>query len=238
MRVELHPAYILHQRPYRESSVLLEVFSSVHGRVGLVARGARGKSTRWGGLLEAFRPLLLAWSGRGELGTLAAAEPDGSAARLGQRRLLSGFYLNELLLRLLHRYDPHPELFSAYREALRSLTGSGTEEPVLRVFEKRLLESLGYALVLAHAADETQPIEADAEYYYQPQRGACRRAPAGQPALRVRGRTLQALAAERLTEPETLREAKQLMRFVLASHLGGRPLASRALFEGLPSARD
>lgn len=237
MRVELHPAYILHQRPYRESSVLLEVFSVVHGRVGLVARGARGKGARWRGLLEAFRPLLLAWSGRGELGNLTAAEPDGSAARLQQRTLLSGFYLNELLLRLLHRHDPHPELFAAYREALGSLAAGEAEEPALRIFEKRLLESLGYALVLGHAADEPQPIEADADYYYQPERGACRRAPAGQAALRVRGRTLQALAAERLIEPEILREAKQLMRFVLAAHLGGQPLASRALFDGLPSPR-
>lgn len=234
MRVELHPAFILHQRSYRESSALLEVFSSLHGRVGVVARGTRGRGARWAGLVEAFRPLLLAWSGRGELGTLTGAEPDGAPLRLAGRPLLSGFYVNELLLRLLHRHDPHPELFAAYGATVRALSEAASEEPVLRIFEKRLLESVGYGLVLTADAEQGMPLQPDVDYYYQPDRGPCRNRPSEQPVIEVRGRTLLALAEECLPDADTLREAKQLMRFVLSGHLGGRPLASRALFENRP----
>lgn len=203
----------------------------MHGRMGLVARGARGRSARWAGVLEAFRPLLLAWSGRGELGTLTGAEPDGAPVRLAGRSLLSGFYVNELLLRLLHRHDPHPELFDAYRETVRDLAGAGPDEPVLRIFEKRLLEAVGYGLVLTADADEGAPLRQDVDYFYQPDRGPCRSRPGEQAVVAVSGRTLQALADERLVDSDTLREAKRLMRFVLSRHLGERPLASRALFE-------
>jgi DNA repair protein RecO (recombination protein O) len=150
-KVALEPAFILHHYPYRDSSLLLEVFARGYGRVGLVARGARSARARWRGQLENFRPLLLSWSLRGELGTLTGLELPAVTGVPAGRRLLSAYYLNELILRLLARHDPHPEVFDAYAEAIRDIDVA--EEPALRIFEKRLLQALGYGLLLGHEAD-------------------------------------------------------------------------------------
>ncbi len=146
--VTLQSAYVLHHRPYRESSLLLEVFSRDYGRVGLVARAAKRPRSPWRGTLQPFRSLLLSWTGRGELMTLADAELTESGPFLRGRGLLSGFYMNELVMRLLQRHDPHPALFEAYRSALKGLAAAGSEEGVLRVCAKRLVYSSGSAFVL------------------------------------------------------------------------------------------
>ena len=143
----LEPAWILHHYPYRDSSLLLEVFSREHGRLGLVARGARSSKSRWRGLLHALSQLLLSWSMRGEMGTLTGAETRPGIVMPGTRNLMSAWYLNELLMRLLTRHDPHPRLFSAYEQALQGL--EVTEQPTLRIFEKQLLQELGYELTQA-----------------------------------------------------------------------------------------
>lgn len=236
MRIELHPAFVLHQRAYRETSLLLEVFSSRYGRMGLIAKGAKRPHSRLRGMLQPFHPLLISWSGRGELGTLTNAEPNGLPMILTGRKLLSGLYLNELLMRLLHRHDAHPALFNGYGEALHRLSGPEAEEPVLRIFEKRLLEEIGYGLVLSHEVDSRAPIEEERDYYYQQDKGPWGTPPLSLPTVKVQGRTLIALAKERLTNPELLRESKALMRFVLKPHLGDKPLSSRALFMDAPFA--
>ena len=230
MRVDLHSAFVLHQRSYRETSLLLEVFSLRSGRVGLIAKGANRQRSAFRGALQFFRPLLLAWAGRGELSTLVGAEVDGPFSALSGRALLSAFYLNELLMRVLHRDDPHPALFAAYRQALESLAQAGNEEPALRLFEKRLLEDIGYGLSLSFDVDTNAPIEPERDYYYQSDRGPWRDPPTHIDTVKVKGRTLIALAAALFHEPEALSESKRLMRFILASHIGGRPLASRQLF--------
>ncbi len=117
-RVSLQPAYVLHHRPYRDSSLLLEIFTPDHGRVGLVARGARSPKSRLYGVLQPFQPLLISWVGRGELATLSGAEANGPPQRLQGKSVISGFYINELLLRLLHRHDPHAALFDGYARTL------------------------------------------------------------------------------------------------------------------------
>ena len=236
MRVELHRAFVLHQRAYRETSLLLEVFSSRHGRVGLIAQGARRPRSRLRGILQPFYPLLTSWAGRGELGTLTHAEPNGPPFILMGRKLVSGFYLNEVLIRMLHRHDAHPTLFERYCEALYLLSRAEAEEPVLRVFEKRLLEELGYGLVLSHDVDSQAPIEDERDYYYQQDKGPWVTAPPFVPTVKVHGRTLIALAREHLMTSESLRESKVLMRFVLKPHLGDQPLQSRALFTKPPSS--
>ncbi len=230
MRIGLHPAFVLHQRAYRESSLLLEVFSSQHGRLGLVAKGARRPHSRLRGILQPFHPLTISWSGRGELHTLTHAELNGAPLILEGRKLLSSLYLNELLMRVLHRHDAHPALFNWYCETLRFLSGPALEEPALRIFEKRLLEELGYGLVLSHDVDSHAPIEGEREYYYQQDKGPRITAPPSVPTVKVQGRTLIALANEHLNDPELLRESKALMRLVLKPHLGNKPLQSRALF--------
>lgn len=252
MRIALQPAFVLHRRPYRDTSLLLEAFSRDHGRIGLIARGARAPRARGGGtggLLQALTPLTVSWSGSGELPTLTAVEARAPALLLHGERLLCALYLNELLLRLCTRFDPHPELFEAYQQALRQLAPPAAPPALpLRLFEKRLLEQLGYGLQLRAAADG-RPIDADALYRYRvdqgPQRldgeaGAVGERPAGYAAastdtdtdadgIRCSGRALLALAAERLDDPALCREVRPLLRAALDAQLGGRSLQTRQL---------
>lgn len=236
MRVQQQPAFVLHSAEYRESSLRLEIFSRDHGRLGLIAKGARRPSSGLRGVLSAFQPLLVGWSGRGELSTLTGAEPDGAAALLTGRALLCGFYINELLIRMLHRHDPHEQLHSAYQEAIRQLESEPeVPEAALRIFEKRLLKEVGYGLVLDHEVVHNSPIRPEAMYWYVPDRGplpAETDEPGGVP---MRGSTLLALGREELSDGVVLAEAKRLLRSVLARHLGGKPLRSRELFRQVAS---
>jgi DNA repair protein RecO (recombination protein O) len=224
-RVSLQPAYVLHRRPYRESSLLVETFTAEHGRVGLMAKGA--KRGRLQAVLQPFQPVLVSWSGRGELRTLTGAETHGPVPKLPGRLLFSGFYLNELLLKLLQREDPHPELFARYGESLATLAAD--EEWALRLFERDLLRELGYGLALEHDA-AGEPLDSLALYHYQAEQGAIlvSRPLAGQ--LTLHGSSLLALCG--MAEPDALarRETKRLLRAMLAIYLNGRVLESRALY--------
>lgn len=229
MRADLAPAYVLHGRAYRETSMLLEVFSWEHGRVGLVARGARAGRSRLRGVLRPFLPLLVSWSGRGELGTLTGAEPDGQVRLAGGAMLAGGFYLNELLMRLLARNDPHPELFRVYDRTLESLAEPGLAEPALRVFEKRLLAELGYALVLEREVDGS-PVRAEGLYHYHLEEGPVAVTRIHGEMLGIHGESLLCLAREQLAGRRALAEVKRLNRAALGRYLGGRPLRSRDLW--------
>jgi DNA repair protein RecO (recombination protein O) len=230
MRQEPHPCMVLHQRPFKESSLLVELFSSLHGRVGAVAKGARqGKSAKLR-QLQAFRPLSIGWSGRSELKNLTHAEASGADITLTGPKLISGFYLNELLVRLLPRDDAHPELYDAYISALTGLRDAIQPERNLRIFEKRLLTALGYGLVLDHDIGTGLPIEPDRSYYVQADRGPLLSGANMQDHIRVGGEILLQLHAETLDSAEVLAEAKRLMRFLLKHQLGGRALNSRMLF--------
>jgi DNA repair protein RecO (recombination protein O) len=235
MRAQQQPAFVLHQRNYSETSLLLEVYTRQHGRLGLVAKGARRPSSRLRGSVKPFQPLLLSWSGRGEMMTLTGAEIDGMGVELMGTGLYCGFYLNELLLRLLHRNDAHEALYDRYRLALEGLRHGQAAESVLRIFEKHLLGEVGYGLLLERESETNQPIDPEAVYDYIFERGPVRvRHPELLPRLqgiRVRGLSLLALANERLEERVALRETKALMRAALAPHLGDRPLHSRRLFQ-------
>jgi DNA repair protein RecO (recombination protein O) len=235
MREQQQSAFILHQRDYSETSLLLEVYAQRHGRLGLIAKGARRPSSKVRGLLNPFQPLLIGWSGRGELMVLTGAEAGGARIDLAGRALYCGFYLNELLMRLLHRHDPHESLYDHYHRALEGLCDPSSHESVLRIFEKRLLSELGYGLLLERDSGDRLPIDPDAVYDYIPERGPQRvRFPelVGRvQGVRLHGRSLLALAAEELSEGATLREVKALMRAALAPHLGDRPLHSRRLFQ-------
>ncbi|MBI5783626.1 MAG: DNA repair protein RecO [Gammaproteobacteria bacterium] len=234
MRVHQQPAFVLHQRDYSETSLLLEVFTANHGRIGLIAKGARRASSRLRGVLKPFQRLLIGWSGKGELAVLTAAEMDGPGYSLAGPALYCGFYVNEVLLRLLHRHDPHNTLFDAYQMALQQLRMDASNEPVLRIFEKNLLRELGYGLVLDRDIEDRTPIDTRAMYDYVLDRGPVRLAypELNRPTegVQIRGSSLLALAQECLSDPVALRDAKALMRAALARHLGDRPLHSRKLF--------
>lgn len=226
-RVQLEPAWVLKASPYGDTSLLIEAFAREQGRVGLVARGARAPKARTRGLLQAFRPLLLSWNSTGDLGTLTAVEAAGSALPLPGETVFSGWYLNELLLRLLQRHDAHPEVFDAYGFALGAL--SMAIEPALRVFESRLLAELGFGLDLPEDIDPQQ------HYRYEPERGAF--AVDAEDGNAVPGEALIALRDEALERPEHLRLARELLKSALAPHLGARPLASAAVLRDLRRAR-
>ncbi len=232
-RVSLEPAWILHQHPYRDSSLLLEVFSQEYGRVGLIARGARSARSRWQNQLQILRPLALSWTLRGELGTLTGAEPRGRVVMFPGRQVLCACYLNELLLRLVTRLDPHPELFSAYEQALDEL--GINEEPALRLFEKRLLQALGYGLLLDHEYDSGQPVEAHRLYEYHLERGPVRREQANPDGLFLQGSSLLSLHRDELQDVCSSREVKRLMRAALGLYLGARPLRTREVLRQLSS---
>ena len=238
-RVENEPGYVLHARPWRETSLILEAFTRAHGRVGLTARGVRRPRSRLRGLLVPFLPLLLSWTGRGELPTLTGADSEGPGRALRGRALFSGFYLNELMLKLLPRNDAHRALFDDYRDALAGLGTGGAAEPVLRIFEKRLLDALGYGLTLHRDADTGAPISPHRRYRYLPQHGPVEEpGTAAAEGVTVSGRTLLALARGRLGDGEERerQEARNLMRAILAPHLGPHPLGSRQLFAPSPPA--
>ncbi len=233
----LEPAYVLHRRAYRDSSLIVELLTRHQGRVAVVARGARRPRSRYQGCLEPFQPLLVSWGGRGELGTLRAIERAAGGGWLAGRLLPYGFYLNELLLRLLHRDDPCPEIFLAYRGVLRELGEAGQPDAalvqrLLRVFEKRLLEALGYGLNLQYDGLSGEMIRPKGRYRYYPQQGAVAVtavASAGGGSVEVHGSSLLALAEEKLDDPRSLQESRRLMRLVLGGLLGERPLHSRGL---------
>ena len=230
-RVSLEAAWILHHYPYRDSSLLLEVFTREHGRIGLVARGARSARGRWRSQLQMLRPLLLSWNMRGELGTLTDAEPRGELLVLPGRQILCASYLNELLLRLLSRHDPHPGVYTAYEEALVSLPVA--EEQTLRIFEKRLLQELGYGLLLDQEADSGDALAPDGLYEYQLERGPVRADGGRGQGLLVRGASLLALYHDNLSDPQACREVKFLMRAALTRYLGPRPLRTREVLRQL-----
>lgn len=230
MRVAQEPAYILHHHNYGETSLLLEVLTRAHGRLGLIAKGARRPRSPLRATLIPFQSLSVAFSGRGELPTLGSAEPVSAVPPLTGNTLFCGLYLNELLLRLLHRHDPHERLFDHYAGALQQLATGLDSEPVLRVFEKRLLEEIGYGIVLDHDVYDGSPLQADRSYRYLPERGPVAAGQTQEDGVAIQGASLLALAEERLVEEGVRRDAKRLMRALLARHLGGRPLTSRELF--------
>jgi DNA repair protein RecO (recombination protein O) len=229
-RVALQPAFLLHRTPYRDTSLLIEAFSAEHGRLGLVARGARSRRGTMRALLQPFQALLLGWSGRGELATLTGAEAHGAPLALGSAAVLSGFYLNELLMRLLPRHDPHPQLFLRYDATLQTLAARGQDEWALRLFERDLLQELGYGLLLTHEGGSGEMVTAQQRYCYLPEFGPRRMEHDAEECLSVHGATLLALEHGGAADSRAQAEAKRLMRMILSRYLGPRPLASRELF--------
>ena len=231
-RADHEAGYVLHTYAYKETSLIVELFSRRFGRVALLARGARRPRSAMRGVLLSFHPLRMSWSTSAELGNLISAEWAGALQPLAGQGLMCGFYLNELLLRLLPRDDPHEALFDAYGEALHRLAEAADPSIVLRGFEKRLLAELGYAPLLERDV-ASRPIDPDALYVYEPERGPTPAGAARNGVLVVRGRTLLDVAADDYSNAETREEARNLMRALIGERLHGQTLHTRAVLREL-----
>ena len=230
-RVLQQPAFILHHRPFRDTSQLLDIISRDHGKLALVARGSRGARSRLKGILRPFMPLSVSWVMKSDLGTLTGAEVSGAPLSLAGDALLSGYYVNELLLHFLHRHDVQPEIFAAYRSTIQALAVAGDDvAPCLRHFEIELLRQIGYALNLDHAHDSTEALDSKQYYEYRVEQGPVA---VGRSEGRMvfSGLTLAAIAAEQFSDAEVLRAASRLLREVIAFHLGGKELKSRKVLK-------
>ena len=234
-QVLLERGFVLHQRPYRDSSQLLECMTAGHGRIGLVARGSRraGKGQR--ALLQPFAPLKLSWVRRGELGRLTHVEADGPSHALEGQRLLAGFYVNELLLRLTARGDANAQAFSCYSRCLAQLGGAQSVARALREFELELLRALGYGLELDGDSATGEPLRADSTYVYELEVGPRRAERTDPDEDQYPGRDLLALRDLKLDDEASLRTAQRLLGRALKAHLGERPLKSRLVLQDIVS---
>lgn len=225
-RVDSQPAWVLHQRDYRDSSRIVEFFTQQHGRISAIAKGVKNAKSSLRGVLQPFTPLVISWTGKGELKTLVAAETHGTPSGLTGDQLYCGFYLNEILLRVLAKEDQYPELFDWYSLALSELAASQPIEVVLRLFEKRLLEVLGYGINLHSEGHNDMPVLPGQEYRYHPQQGLIR----SESAIRgVSGAALLALESESLSVDQA-KQLSPMMRELMQQHIGHKPLNSRALW--------
>ncbi|MDC0662633.1 DNA repair protein RecO [Marinobacter sp. SS21] len=224
------PAYVLHRRPYRDSSLLVDLFSLNGGRLTVVARGANSPKSPLKAQLQPFQPLLVDWQGRNELKTLLRAEVRSAPAIKGTLQLYSGLYLNELLQRILPSGDPYPELFAAYIDVLNALASSVDVEPLLRRFERTFAQVLGVGFEWDQANDAGVPVESQRRYGYDPEQGIVRGASETVRLRELSGQTLLRLAAGDYQSPDCRQMAKRVMRVLIDHLLQGRPLHSRALF--------
>jgi len=228
-RIDHQPGVVLHTTPWRETSLIVEAFTRDHGRVGLVARGAKRPTSQFRGLLAPFAPLALSWSGRNEIKNLVRVEWVGGLTPLRGHALLAAFYANELLVRLVARADPHERLFEQYLKMLRGLADV-RQDTTLRAFEMELLREVGYAVPLDQCTNG-EPIDASARYQFRPAIGAHRLGPGEQEGegTSVSGATLLAMARGEFSDARVAVEAKVMLRQLIRYHLEGKPLNTRRI---------
>jgi DNA repair protein RecO (recombination protein O) len=227
-RVLGQPSFVLHSYPYKETSLIVDMFTRDHGRIGVVAKGAKRPLSKLRGVLQTFQPLSISFSGKSELRTLIDADWVGGMLPIEKTALLCGFYLNELLVKLLARDDPHPALFDHYVATLNELAHNEPAQIVLRKFERALLKETGVAADLTRDTGTRARVEPEVGYVVDPERGP-RRAQAGDTWPVVSGKTLIDMENEHYGDPQTQAQSKQLMRFLLACQLGGAPLNTRQI---------
>jgi DNA repair protein RecO (recombination protein O) len=235
-RVQQQPAYVLHHRPFRDTSQLLDVISREHGKITLVARGSRSAKSKLRGILRPFQPLRLSWFLRSDLGTLTGAEVDAAPLGLRGDALLSAYYVNELVMNFLHRHDPQPEIFDTYAQTIAALARSDELAANLRVFEMELLRLLGYALNLEYDASRHVAIDEQCSYEYRVEQGPVSVTRSAGPMV-FAGAHLRGIAAARFEDPAVLRDAGRLLREVIRYHLDGKELKSRKVLLDLHRAR-
>lgn len=229
-RIKLQPCWVLHRRDFRDSSQIVDIFSRDYGRVGMVARGVKRPKSRHRGVLQPFSPVLLSWVVGRELATLTDAEQGaGQAYRLGQEALMCGFYVNELLLKLTHRFDPNPELFELYGTTMAALADSSNYAATLRGFEWQFLGQIGFGLNLLYEAGTGRDIDDDGHYDVIVDQGPLPVTDDLATRHSVTGKTLRAITASDWSLPETLKAARRILGAALDQQLGGKQLHSRRI---------
>lgn len=223
-----HRAFVLHGRPYSETSLLIDLFTESQGRIRLLAKGARSRRSSLKGALQPFTPLLVRWGGRGEMKILRNAEAISLALPLSGTMLYCGLYVNELLARVLEDETPFPALFFDYLHCLKTLATADSPEPALRRFELALLSHLGYGIDFLHCAGSGLPVDAEMTYLYREEKGFIASLINGHRTFS--GLQLQALNSREFPDQETLKAAKRFTRIALKPYLGGKPLKSQELF--------
>lgn len=233
-RHDHQPVFVLHTYPFKETSLVVELFTRELGRIAAVAKGARRPRSAMRGMLQSFQPLLATWSGKNELRNLHSLDWDEGLLLLQGQSLMCGFYMNELMLRLLPREDAHEALFDYYAQTLRELSKSSRKSQdtaiTLRRFELKMLQEMGYAVPLEIDAEDA-PISSEQSYFYVPERGAChpRTKSKQQNGVQLSGKTLLDMASDQYIDLQTQLQSKQLMRVLLGHYLGDKPLHTRQL---------
>lgn len=230
MRVHKEQSFVIHTRPYSETSLYVELFSREHGRLTVIAKGARRQKSQFRGALLPFRRLLTSWTGKGEIPTLTLAEAAERWTEIRGHGAVCGFYVNELVIKLLHRYDAHPQLFDDYAATMARFQEGELFEDTLRLFEKRLLGELGYAMNLEYEVESNEPILGSMSYRFIPSIGAVAEDSSRRGGVPVSGAALQALRAESFGGEAERRECKRLMRAMISHQLENRTLYSRKMF--------
>jgi DNA repair protein RecO (recombination protein O) len=231
-RIQNQPAWLLHHRPFRDSSQILDILSLDQGRLAVVARGSRGAKSKLRGILRPFLPLQLSWFIRSDMGTLTGAEMNGAPLSLSGDALLSGYYVNELILKLLQRHDSQPEIFAAYSRTIERLAGGKEVAAYLRQFEIELLRILGYALNLDHDTQTTEPLRPQQQYEYRVEQGLVPVSDREGPMV-FRGAEIDAIRNQQFADPAVLKNAGSLLRNVIAYHLDGKELKSRKVLKDM-----
>lgn len=231
IRVNHQAAYLLHARPWSETSLLVDMFTREHGRFRLLAKGARRQKTGQRALLQPFQPLRISWSGKSSLKTLTDVELQQASPRLQATQLASAYYMSELIFKFLHAHDAHENLFEAYDEAVIKLGKQNNAESVLRRFECRLLDEIGYGLQLKHDVSNHLPIRKDARYQYYPEKGPVEIINSDDATdLAIRGETLLALASGKFENRRSQKQSKRLLRALLTRQIPGRKFSTREVY--------
>lgn len=235
-RVQQQPAFILHRRPFRDSSQLLDIVTRDFGKIALVARGSRSSKSRLAGILRPFLPLNVSWVARGDLGTMTGAEAAGAPKGIHGDAMLSAFYVNELLINFLHRHDPQPEIYALYADVISALASTADIAACLRSFEIELLGLLGYAVSFRdHSAPENQ-LDPEQHYSYRHDQGPVAVARSDGPMV-FSGAMLRSIEAQEFDRVDVLRAANRLLREIINHHLGGKVLNSRKVLLDLHRGR-
>lgn len=230
MKVELTPCYILHRRDYSETSLILEVFSREYGRINLIAKGAKRNKKQQRDSFNLYQQYNISWSIKSELGILTDIEAI-TFSSLKSEQMMTGFYMNEILLRLLHKHEPHSELFDSYDISINNLKSGESEQVILRYYEKNLLQSIGYGIILDHEVETGESLSNEKKYFYKIDSGPVADSKQNDDGIIVSGKTLLELDNETLSDSKNINEAKLLLRLILKRHLGDKPLASKKLYK-------